>query len=70
MALLIGLDEHSYTYFGSRNGRQIARFLSSANSRFLPFARADRLMKGHLDDTLDEAADQLGGDFSLQRPRL
>lgn len=46
-----------------RNGRQVARFLSSANSRFLPFARADRLMKGHLDDTLDEAAHQLGGDF-------
>jgi hypothetical protein len=46
-----------------RNGRQIARFLSSANPRFLPFARTDRLMKGHLDDTLDEAAHQLGGDF-------
>jgi hypothetical protein len=46
-----------------RNGRQIARFLSSANPRFLPFARAERLMKGHLDDTLDEAAHQLGGDF-------
>jgi hypothetical protein len=46
-----------------RNGRQIARFLSSANPRFLPFALADRLMKGHLDDTLDEAAHQLGGDF-------
>jgi hypothetical protein len=46
-----------------RNGRQVARFLSSANPRFLPFARTDRLMKGHLDDTLDEAAHQLGGDF-------
>ena len=46
-----------------RNGRQIARFLSNANPRFLPFARTDRLMKGHLDDTLDEAAHQLGGDF-------
>jgi hypothetical protein len=46
-----------------RNGRQIARFLSDANPRFLPFARSDRLMKGHLDDTLDEAAHQLGGDF-------
>jgi|RhiMetdeSRZDD1v2_1073273.scaffolds.fasta_scaffold97412_4 hypothetical protein len=46
-----------------RNGRQIARFLSSANPRFLPFARTDRLMKGHLDDTLDEAAHRLGGDF-------
>ena len=46
-----------------RNGRQIARFLSKANPRALPFARTDRLMKGHLDDTLDEAVDQLGGDF-------
>jgi hypothetical protein len=46
-----------------RNGGQIARFLSSANPRFLPFARMDRLMKGHLDDTLDEAAHQLRGDF-------
>jgi hypothetical protein len=46
-----------------RNGRQIARFLSSANPRFLPFARADRLMRGHLDDTLDEAAHRLSGDF-------
>jgi hypothetical protein len=46
-----------------RNGRQIARFLSSANPRFLPFARTDRLMKGHLDDTLDEAAHRLTGDF-------
>jgi hypothetical protein len=46
-----------------RNGKQIARFLSSANPRFLPFARTDRLMKRHLDDTLDEAAHQLGGDF-------
>ena len=46
-----------------RNGRQIARFLSSANPRFLPFVQTDRLMKGHLDDTLDEAAHQLGGDF-------
>jgi len=46
-----------------RNGRQIARFLSSANPRFLPFARINRLMRGHLDDTLLEAAHRLGGDF-------
>ena len=46
-----------------RNGRQIARFLSKANPRYLPFGRTDRLMKGHLDDTLDEAAHQLSGDF-------
>jgi hypothetical protein len=47
-----------------RNGRQIARFLSNANPRFLPFAATNRLMKGHLDQTLDEAAHRLGGDFT------
>ena len=46
-----------------RNGRQIARFLSNANPRFLPFAKTNRLMRGHLDQTLDEAAHRLGGDF-------
>jgi hypothetical protein len=46
-----------------RNGRQIARFLSSANPRFLPFGRINRMMRGHLDLTLKEAADRLGGDF-------
>jgi len=47
-----------------RNGRQIARFLSRANPRFLPFAAINRLMKGHLDQTLAEAAHRLGGDFA------
>jgi hypothetical protein len=47
-----------------RNGRQIARFLSKANPRFLPFARTNRLMRVHLDQTLAEAAHRLGGDFS------
>jgi hypothetical protein len=47
-----------------RNGRQIARFLSNANPRFLPFSRTSRLMRGHLDQTLDEAAHRLGGDFA------
>jgi hypothetical protein len=47
-----------------RNGRQIARFLSDANPRFLPFARIDRLMRGHLDVTLEEAAHRLSGDFA------
>jgi hypothetical protein len=46
-----------------RNGHQIARFLSNANPRFLPFSRISRLMRGHLDQTLDEAAHRLGGDF-------
>jgi hypothetical protein len=47
-----------------RNGRRIARFLSRANPRFLPFARIRRLMRGHLDETLDEAAHRLGGEFA------
>ena len=46
-----------------RNGREISRFLSSANPRFLPFARINSLMRGHLDDTLLEASHRLGGDF-------
>jgi hypothetical protein len=46
-----------------RNGRQIARFLSDANPRFLPFSRISGLMRGHLDQTLNEAAHRLGGDF-------
>jgi hypothetical protein len=46
-----------------RNGRQIARFLADANPRFLPFVRINPLMRGHLDQTLDEAAHRLGGDF-------
>lgn len=46
-----------------RNGRQIARFLSRANPRFLPFPATNSMMKGHLDQTLAEAAHRLGGDF-------
>jgi hypothetical protein len=47
-----------------RNARQIARFLSDANPRFLPYSRIRGLMRGHLDQTLDEAAHRLGGDFA------
>jgi hypothetical protein len=47
-----------------RNGRQVARFLSDANPRFLPFSATNRMMRGHLDQTLDEAAHRLGGDFA------
>jgi hypothetical protein len=46
------------------NGREIARFLSRANPRYLPFRATDRLMRGHLDQTLDEAAHRLNGDFA------
>jgi hypothetical protein len=47
-----------------RNGRQIARFLSRANPRFLPFTAVNGMMKGHLDQTLAEAAHRLSGDFA------
>ena len=46
------------------NGREIARFLSRANPRFLPFPAVLRLMRGHLDQTLEEAAHRLNGDFA------
>jgi hypothetical protein len=47
-----------------RNGDEIARFLSGANPRFLPLGRISALMRGHLDQTLDEAAHRLAGDFA------
>jgi len=46
-----------------RNGRQIARFLHRANPRFLAFSKINRLMRRHLDQTLDEASHRLGGNF-------
>jgi hypothetical protein len=47
-----------------RNGRQIARLLSRANPRFLPFTTVNRMMKGHLDQTLAEGAHRLSAEFS------
>jgi hypothetical protein len=46
------------------NGREIARFLNRASPRFLPLASAQRLMRGHLDQTLVEAAHRLSGTFA------
>jgi hypothetical protein len=48
----------------NRNGRQIARFLSRANPRFLPFTAVNPMMNEHLDQTLAEAAHRLSGDFT------
>jgi hypothetical protein len=46
-------------------GRQIARLLSRANPRFLPFTAVNpMMMKGHPDQTLAEAAHRLGADFA------
>jgi hypothetical protein len=46
------------------NGREIARFLNSASPRFLPLASVQRLMRGHLDQTLVEAGHVLSGDHA------
>jgi hypothetical protein len=47
-----------------RNGDQIARFLSKANPRHWRFGKLRSLMRGHLDQTLDEAVARLKGDFA------
>jgi hypothetical protein len=46
------------------NARQIARFLHDANPDNWPLGSLNRMMKDHLDLTLEEAAAQLGGDFA------
>jgi hypothetical protein len=46
------------------NADQIADFLSSANPRFLPKAEMRAAMKTHLDQTLAEAAHELGADYA------
>jgi hypothetical protein len=45
------------------NARQIAAFLHDANPRNWPLADLRSMMKTHLDLTLQEASDQLGGHF-------
>jgi hypothetical protein len=47
-----------------RNGDEIARFLNGANPRHWPLERLQSLMRGHLDQTLEEAAARLRGDFA------
>jgi hypothetical protein len=46
------------------NANDIADFLSAANPRFWPQAVMRASMKTHLDQTLAEAADELGGDYA------
>jgi len=46
------------------NANQIADFLSAANPRFFPKAEMRAAMKTHLDQTLAEAAHELGGDYA------
>ena len=46
-----------------RNGDEIARFLNHANPKYWHLGRVKGLMRGHLDQTLDEATARLKGDF-------
>jgi hypothetical protein len=45
------------------NGKEIADFLSRANPRNWPRKKMRRMMKGHLDRTLSEAVNRLGGNY-------
>jgi hypothetical protein len=45
------------------NANDIADFLAAANPRFWPQATMRAAMKTHLDQTLAEAVDELGGDY-------
>ena len=47
-----------------RNGDEIARFLNQANPKHLRLGKMQALMRGHLDQTLEEAAARLKGDFA------
>jgi hypothetical protein len=46
------------------NSDQISDFLSAANPRFWPRTEMRAAMKAHLDQTLAEAAHELGGDYA------
>ena len=46
------------------NGREIADFLHAANPRFLSEAAARQMMKEHLDQVIEQAVDELSGDYA------
>jgi hypothetical protein len=46
------------------NGREIADFLHSANPRFLPRRAARRMMRVHLNQVIEQAVDELNGDYA------
>jgi hypothetical protein len=48
----------------SANGRQIADFLHAADPRFLSRAAARRMMKIHLDQVIEQAVDELKGNYA------
>jgi hypothetical protein len=45
------------------NGNEIADFLHKANRKHWPKATLRKMMKGHLDQTLNEAVNRLGGEY-------
>jgi hypothetical protein len=45
------------------NGNEIADFLHKANRKHWPKATLRKMMKGHLDQTLNEAVNRLGGKY-------
>ena len=48
----------------SANGRQIADFLHGANPRFLSRAAARKMMRVHLDQVIEQAVDELQGNYA------
>jgi len=46
------------------NGREIADFLHAANPRFLPRRAARRMMRTHLNQVIEQAVDELSGDYA------
>jgi hypothetical protein len=46
------------------NGREIADFLHTANPRFLPRRAARRMMTIHLNQVIEQAVDELNGDYA------
>jgi hypothetical protein len=46
------------------NGREIADFLHAANPRFLPRKAARRMMTVHLNQVIEQAVDELNGDYA------
>jgi hypothetical protein len=56
------LAQAEATWFA--NGREIADFLHAANPRFLSRTAARRMMKTHLDQVIEQAVDELSGNYS------
>jgi hypothetical protein len=46
------------------NGRQLADFLHAANPRFLSRSAARRMMRVHLEQVIEQAVDELGGNYA------